>query len=134
VANPLAFCSQLLHWHESSEKAHNKGSLCLLLDGSLAAFPPTRTSGLCKSLGLTAFNGQLANPNLAKFQIAAESYFTIHQCESLDSARQAMLRLLGTDGVVGWKVRLTGSTSPGACATLAFLLNSSEVDIVGIQR
>jgi hypothetical protein len=134
AANPLAFCSQLLHWSTSAKKTHEKGSLCLLSDGSLAAFPPTRSSELCKSLGLTRFNGHLANPDLAKFQIAAENYFTIHQCESLDSARQAMLRLLGTNGVVGWKVRLTGLTSPRACATLAFLLNSSEVDIVGIHR
>lgn len=134
VANPLAYCSQLMHWPPPAKKAHEKGSLCLLSDGSLAVFPPTRTSKLCESLGLTQFNGHLANPDLARFQIAAENYFAVHQCESLDSARQAMRRLLSADGVVGWKVRLTGSNSPRACATLAFLLNSSEVDIVGVHN
>ncbi len=133
-SNSLAYCSQLLHWPVASKDPHDKGSLCLLTDGSLAAFPPSRKFDGCKTLGLETFNGRLANSGAAKFEISAENYFTRNQCATLATARDAMLQLLGSDGLVGWKVRVTGSSAPSACATLALLTNSQEVDIVGIRQ
>jgi hypothetical protein len=133
-SNPLATCSRLLHWPTPSKTEHEKGALCLLADGSLAVFPPSRKADRCENLGLVAFNGHLANPEVAKFQIAAENYFTRHPCESPAAARRAVLEILGTNGLVSWRVRLTGSTSSKACATLAFQLNSKDIDIVGIHR
>jgi hypothetical protein len=106
----------------------------LLTDGSLAAFPPARKFRGCESLGLESFNGKVANPDAAKFEIAAESYFSHHQCEARAPAREAMVKLLGADGLAGWRVRVTGSASPKACATLAILTTSHEVNIVGIRR
>jgi hypothetical protein len=131
-STPLAFCSQLLRWPTSSDP-HDEGSLCLLSNGSLAAFPPSRKFQGCKALGLEEFNGRLANPDAAKFELAAENYFSRHQCEARAKARGAILQLMGTNGLVGWTVRLTGSSSPKACATLAILTSSQEVNIVGIR-
>jgi len=133
-SNPLATCSRLLHWPIPSKKGHEKGALCLLSNGSLAVFPPSSKTDRCAILGLETFNGHLANPEVAKLQIAAENYFAHHPCESLSTARTAMLELLGANGLVDWKVRLTGLTSPQSCATLAFQLNSKDIDIVGIHR
>jgi|SRR5665213_375397 len=133
-SKPLAFCSQLLHWPNSTKDPHDKGSLCLLSNGSIAAFPPSRKFGGCKSLGLEAFNGRIANSDAARFQIQAQNYFSHHLCDSRVTARGAILRLLGADGLTEWRVRLTGSSSPTACATLAILTSSQEVEIVGIRR
>jgi hypothetical protein len=132
-SDPLAYCSHLWKWPAPSSSPRDKGSLCLLTDGSLAAFPPARSFRGCKSLGLEIFNGKVADPDAAKFEIAAESYFAHHQCEARAPAREAMLKLLGAHGLVGWHVRVTGSSSPKACATLAILVTSHEVRIVGIR-
>lgn len=133
-STPLAFCSQLFHWPALTKSPHDKGSLCLLSNGSIAAFPPSRRFGGCKTLGLEAFNGHVANPEAAKFQLQAQNYFVHHQCETRVTARGAILRLLGTDELTGWRVRLTGSSSPTACATLAIVPSSQEVEIVGMPR
>ena len=134
-AHPLKVCSQVMHWLANSQNGFSgKGTLCLLSDGSLAGFPPSGKTRECSVLGLAAFNGELANPEVAKFQLAAETYFTRHQCQSVNTARAEVLQLMGTYGLVSWKVRITGSTSTKSCATLAFQLNPMVVDIVGIHQ
>jgi hypothetical protein len=134
-ANSLAVCSQVMHWPaDSVNGAGRKGTLCLLSDGSLAAFPPSHKRVECSALGLVAFNGGLANPEVARFQALAESYFTRHPCQSVIHAQREILQLLGRYGLSRWKLRSSGLNSPSACATLAFQPKSMVVDIVGIQR
>jgi hypothetical protein len=133
-SNPLALCAQVMHWQAPNGGAHGDGLLCILSDGSLAAFPPSSGSERCAKLGLVAFNGRLASPRVAAFQRAAEDYFSNLQCDKSQTAKVSMLHLLGKFGVVGWRVEVTGSKSPAACATLAFEVDSKLVDIVGIVR
>jgi hypothetical protein len=132
-SNPLAVCSQLMHWSDKPKHGRERGDLCLLSGGSLAAFPPSRKAKSCSVLGLATFNGELANPEAAKFQLAVETYFNNHSCPSLDVAHQEVLQLMGMYGLVGWRIRLTGSTATKACATLAFRLKLMDIDIVAIR-
>ena len=134
-ANPLAECSQVMHWTATANQgAHGEGSLCLLADGSLSAFPPSHRMGLCSYLHLAEFNGELAHPEFSKFQSVAEMYFARHRCQSVNTAHQQVLQLMGAYGLASWSVRVMDSISPKACATLAFQLKSKVVDIVGADR
>lgn len=132
--NPLSLCAQVMHWPAPRSGVHGRGMLCVLSDGSLAAFPPSSREESCAKLGLVTFNGRLASPHVAAFQQAAESYFVHHQCDSTQDFRLTMLRLLGKFGVVGWHVQTVGSKSANACATLGFDVESKLVDVVGAPR
>jgi hypothetical protein len=135
AASPLADCSQTMHWPKVLKQGERAtGILCLLSDGSLAAFPPSQKLKECSDLRLVAFNGHLANPEFARFQLAAESLFVHHPCQTVNLARRETLKLMGTFGLSEWKLRISGSSSMGTCATLAFQLGPKVVDIVGVER
>lgn len=133
-ADPLAACGSAMHWPSAPRSPSPEGSLCVLGDGSLAGFPPSRTVQVCEVLGLPTFNGQLKNPADAAFERTSQSIFTEHPCMALLGARREVLRLIGKFGLTRWRVRISGSRSPRACATLAIDVKARRVGIIGIER
>lgn len=131
---PLAACEQAMHWTPISRSPAPSGSLCVLSDGSLAGFPPSRDPGTCARLGLATFNGRLKNPEVIRFEQAARSYLTSHPCASPPAARREMLNLIGRFGLAGWRVRASGSATSTACASFGIQIHRRIVDIVGVVK
>lgn len=131
-SDPLAACGSLLHWPTLPGSPSPHGSLCVLADGSLAGFPPSRTAHECEVLGLETFNGHLKSPDVADFESSVQAIFNEHKCMTLPTARREVLRLIGKHGLTGWHVSTSGSDSLRACATLALEIQSRHVGIVGI--
>jgi hypothetical protein len=129
--NPLAICNGVWHWKKVPRAGSPFGSLCVLGDGSLAAFPPSRERDVCARLGLPIFNGLRKNIDVSTFQTAAISYFALHPCVSPANASFEVRILLGRYGLPDWQVRNTGSQSPSSCAFPAFQISARIVDIVG---
>jgi hypothetical protein len=131
---PLAACQAALDWKSIPASPEPSGSLCVLPNGSLAGFPPSRQAHVCSRLGLAVFNGHVKNPKVADFQRSAQVYFIEHSCESPPTAQKAVLRLIGQFGIDQWRVQTSGSTSTSACATLNILVKARTVNIVGIKK
>jgi hypothetical protein len=130
-ANPVSTCATLMHWPVVAGRA--RGVLCVLSAGSLGAFPSTRKEGECQTLGLLDYDGHVRDVPAAAFQEAAQSYFAAHRCEMMRVARVEVAHLLRRFGVSNWRVRVTGSSAPGSCATLAVEPSKKTVLIVGIK-
>ena len=131
-SDPLAACGALMHWRSVPASSDPHGTLCLLSNGSLAGFPPSRNADVCGELGLATFNGRVQNSRSAQFQRAALAAFTAHPCMTPETAHRKILQLLKHFGLVGWKVREYGTTSPAACATLGLQPEARIVDIVRV--
>ena len=132
TSNPLAACGAIMHWPSVPGSSNPHGSLCILSDGSLGGFPPSRISEVCATLGLATFNGHLKSLPVAHFEQAAQNYFTANQCVSLETARQQILGLLEKFKISGWHIHIYGAKSTSACATLGLQIKSQIVDIVGM--
>ncbi len=132
--HPLSACQTFLHWPSALSSHSPDGSLCVLSNGSLAGFPPSRESPVCAKLGLPVFNGRIRNPETALFQQAARRYFSEHLCVSRSVAQKDVQRLIGMYGITNWRVRVSGSRDQSACATLAIEVTSRIVGIVGISK
>lgn len=132
TSNPLAVCGAIMHWPLVHGSSNPHGSLCVLSEGSLAGFPPSRKPDVCATLGLATFNGRLKSLPVAHFELAAQNYFTAHPCVTLGTARQQMLGLLKEFKISGWQLRIYGSKSTLACATFGLRVKSRTVDLVGI--
>lgn len=133
-SQPLASCERAMHWQSVPGSPAPSGSLCVLTDGSLAGFPPSRSPETCARLGLASFNGKLKNPEVIRFEQAARSYFANHSCASPPAARREMLILIGRFGLTEWLVQASGSAAPTACASFSIQVHSRIVDIVGIAK
>lgn len=133
TARPLRTCQSIMHWANLPREPNSHGALCILNNGSIGGYPPSPDNNECRALGLAVYDGRLQNSRAAAFQMSAQDYFAAHQCQSLMTARLAMVRLLHRFHVAGWSVRVSGSRSPKACATLAVLAKDKSVDIVGIK-
>ena len=131
-SDPLAACGSLLHWPALLGSPSPHGSLCVLADGSLAGFPPSRKAHECEVLGLEMFNGRLKSPDVADFESSVQAIFNQHKCMTLPTARREVLRLIAKHGLTGWRVSTSGSDSLRACATLALEIQARTVGIVGI--
>ena len=132
--HPLSACQSFLHWSLEPSGASSRGSLCVLSEGSLAGFPPSRESQVCTKLGLAVFNGRVVNHQIASFQQAAQRYFSENPCISTSTAQIGVQRLIGKYGITNWHVRVSGSRVGTACATLSIEVKSRIVGIVGISR
>jgi hypothetical protein len=130
--NLLATCGAAMHWPSVPGSSNPHGSLCVLSDGSLAGFPPSRKSDVCATLGLATFNGSLKSLPVAHFELAAQNYFIAHPCVALGTAREQVLGLLKKFEISGWQLRIYGSKSTSACATFGLQAKSRTVDLVGI--
>lgn len=133
-SNPLASCEHAMNWKPVSGSPAPSGSLCVLSDGSLAGFPPSRSPETCARLGLATFNGRLKNPEVIRFEQAAHSYLASHSCASPAAARREMLNLVGRFGLAGWRVQSSGSAATTACASFGIQIHRRIVDIVGIAK
>jgi hypothetical protein len=133
-SHPLATCASVMSWPSVPKSPNPSGSLCVLANGSLAGFPPTRENHVCVKLGLATFNGRLKSPRFVSFERAAENYFTAHPCEPSRTARTAVLQLMGQFGIDQWRLQTSGSTASGACATLNIQVGVRLVNIVDIER
>jgi hypothetical protein len=129
---PLAMCRSVMHWLPVPGSPVPNGSLCVLTNGSLAGFPPSRRAQACTQLGLPVFNGRLKNPEVAAFEQAAQNYFSENSCMDPAAARNGVLQLIGRFAISGWHVRVSGSKSEVACATLGIQGKVRVVDIVEI--
>lgn len=127
----LLSCQSLMSWPPMPASPNPKGSLCVLSDGSLAGFPPSRQSHVCADLGLAAFNGRLADAKVAVFVEVAQSFFTKHPCLETAVARKEVHQLLKKYDVSGWRVEVSGSNAKNACATLSIQISHRLVEIVG---
>lgn len=133
TTHPLRTCQNIMHWAKLPQEPKSHGALCILSNGSIAGYPPSPDRNECKALGLATYNGHSQNSRAEAFQMSAQNYFVTHRCQSLIVARHAMERLLNRFDVAGWSVRVSGSRSPKACATLAVLPKDKTIDIVGIK-
>jgi hypothetical protein len=132
TTHPLRTCQSIMHWARLPQP-NSRGALCVLSNGSIGGYPPSLDRNECGALGLATYNGHLQNSRAEAFQMSAQNYFAAHHCQSLIVARHAMVQLLNRFDVAGWSVRVSGSRSPKACATLAVLAKDKAVDIVGIK-
>lgn len=132
--DPLFSCRSVMHWPEVPRSPSPAGSLCVLGDGSLAGFPPSRKEHVCEVLGLATFNGHVKNPEVAAFERSAQTIFNQRPCMTLPTARREIIRLIGRFGLTRWRVRTSGSDSLIACATLALEVQSRTVGIIGVKR
>ncbi len=131
TSQPLSVCRTLMGWPSVPMSPSPDGSLCVLSDGSLAAFPPSRKHQVCEQIGLAKFDGHIANMKVAAFQQSTQNLFTEHPCMVPFVASQQVQHLLKNYGISGWKVQISGSKSTKACATLSIQVTSRLVDIVG---
>src|SRR5665213_2594095 len=99
-AHPLRTCQTLMHCSRISAAGAPAGALCVLSDGSIGGFPPSRKG---------------------------------NECEALATARVEVTRLLARYGVSTWRIRISGSSVPGSCATFAVQARHKIVDIVGVK-
>ena len=129
--HPLSACQSLMRWPSIPASPSPSGSLCVLSNGSLAGFPPSRKGQVCAELGLAVFDGHLANLRVAAFEQSTQNYFTHHPCMTPAVARQDVQGQLKKYGISGWRVQVSGSKSKSACATLSIQVPSRLVDIVG---
>jgi hypothetical protein len=127
----LAECQSLMHWVKVPGSPAPKGSLCVMSNGTLAAFPPARKPHVCSTLGLLTFDGHIANLKTAAFEESTQTYFTKHTCMKLAVAREEVERLLKARGLSGWRVQVSGSKSQTACATLNIQVSAKTINIVG---
>jgi hypothetical protein len=132
--HPLSACRTSLLWPTPSGGHPRHGSLCVLSNGSLAGFPPSRQSMICAKLGLAVFRGRIGSPQTALFQQAAQHYFHENLCVPPPVGRKSVQRLIGEYGITNWHVQVSGSRQQSACATLAIEVKSRTVDIVGIAK
>lgn len=132
--DPLAVCGSLLHWPAVPRSPSPGGSLCVLQNGSLAGFPPSRKAKVCEALGLETFNHRLKSARVASFEHSVQAVFNEHTCMTLPTAQREVLRLIEKFGIANWTVKTIGSTSPVACATLAIETPSLTVRLIGIAR
>lgn len=130
-SHPLSICQSLMHWPSVPGSPAPTGSLCVLSNGTLAGFPPSRHSHVCTALGLSSFNGRVADLKVAAFEESAQSYFTQHSCMTSAVARSEVQRLLKKYNISGWRVEVSGSKAVLACATLSIHASTRLVDIVG---
>jgi hypothetical protein len=133
-SKPLEFCRKQMNWKSFGGHKKPHGALCVLLDGTLGAFPSYGERGVCAKLGLSAFNGNLKYPLVSKFETAAANYFSHNQCVTRDMGVARVRALMGRYGLIGWHLHETGSTAAGACATFDFDLANRTVHIVGVVR
>lgn len=131
TSHPLSACQSLMHWPSVPASPAPSGSLCVLSNGSLAGFPPSRKGQMCSALGLATFDGHIANLKIAAFQQSTQNYFTEHSCMVPTVARQEVQQLLKKYGISGWRTEVIGSMSTAACATLSIQVPSRLVEIVG---
>jgi hypothetical protein len=132
-AHPLRTCAALMKWPAPAPKGLPSGVLCVLSNGSLGGFPTTGKANECATIGLEPYDGHVLDVPAAAFQEAAENYFAAHRCATLATARTEVSQLLTRHHVTGWRVRVSGSTSAGACATLAVRAGRKIVAIVGVK-
>ncbi len=133
-SHPLALCQSELKWKPEKKGATPSGFLCVLSNGTLAGFPPSKEAESCAKLGLAVFNGKLKYPRVLAFENSADQYFSKNQCVSISAARAHVLLLLGRFGLVGWRIHTGGSSAPRACATFGIQVDFRIVDVVGIVR
>jgi hypothetical protein len=130
--HPLGACKAQLHWRSVPSSKTSAGLLCVLPDGSLGGFPPSKKYETCTSIGLTAFNGKLKYPHVFAFEKAAHSFFEIHACSNVALARRRMLELIGKYALRGWTVQVSGSKVPTACATFDTQSARRIIDVVAV--
>jgi hypothetical protein len=116
TGHPLSGCQSLMHWSSVPASSSPSGSLCVLSNGSLAGFPPSRKGQACAVLELATFDGHVANLMIAAFEQSTQNYFTEHPCMTATVARQEVQRQLKKYGISGWRVQMSGSKSTAACA------------------
>lgn len=133
-AHPLGTCEIALHWKQIPDSPAPKGSLCVLLNGTLAGFPPSRRVDVCSSLKLATFSGHSENMRFAEFQKSALNYFGERTCVPPEAARKEIVHLFVKFHLTRWHVRFTRTNSVGACSTLAIQVKDRVVDLVGIPR
>lgn len=133
-AHPLASCKAELHWKLVLSSRTPAGLLCVLPDGTLGGFPPSKKIKNCSSIGLPAFNGKLRFANVLAFENAAHGYFEEHVCPTPTSAKNEMLALIGKYGLRDWVVRVYGSDAPTACATFAVQPTNHIINIVAVRE
>ena len=131
ASHPLSICQSLMQWSSVPGSPAPSGSLCVLSNGSLAGFPPSRESHVCTALGLSSFNGRVADLKVAAFEESAQNYLTKHPCMKPAIARGEVKRLLRRYNISGWRVEVSGSKAVSACATLSIQVSVRLVDIVG---
>lgn len=132
--HPLALCQAQLHWKSVPSSPTPAGLLCVLPNGTLGGFPPSKKHHSCSSIGLVAFNHKFAHPYVRAFEKAAHSYFADHACPKVVEAKNEMLKLIRQNGLRGWRVRVYGSTNSGACATFAIEPTRHLIDIVAVDE
>ncbi len=132
TTDPLSTCDTLMRWPAASAGGA-RGMLCVLSDRSLGGFPRTRKADECEALGLVAYDGHVRDVPVAAFQEAVQHYFEAHHCDTLEAARAEVVRLLNRYGISDWRIRVTGLTGVGSCATLAVEPTKKTVGIVGIK-
>jgi len=130
--HPLASCQAQLRWKSVPSSPTPAGLLCVLPNGTLGGFPPSKKFQNCSLIGLATFNGKLAYPHVLAFEIAAHTYFEEHACSKVPSAKHEMLALIGKYGLRGWTIHVDGLRAPSACATLAVQPDRHSVDVVGV--
>lgn len=133
-SHPLGSCSSALGWKRVAGSSSPNGSLCVLPNGSLAAFPPSKKSDVCALLKLPTYNGRLVSTNVADFEKNVVIFFGAKSCISPASARSEVLRLFRRYDLTHWSVRITRMTSDNACATLAIQVKSRVVELVGLLK
>ena len=131
-SHPLGACGVALHWKQIPESPAPKGSLCVLANGSLAGFPPSRRVDVCSYLKLATFSGRSENIRVAKFEKSAMNYFGESSCVAPETARREIIHLFVKFGLTRWRVRFTRTSSVGTCSTLAIQVKKRVVDLVGI--
>lgn len=133
-SDPLGACGTALHWKQMSKSSAPKGSLCVLTNGSLAGFPPSRRVDVCSYLKLATFNGRAENIRVAEFEKATMSYFGERACIAPETARREIIHLFAKFDLTHWRVRFTRTSSVRACSTLAIQVKDRVVDLVGIPK
>lgn len=132
--HPLSSCKSEMHWRPVPSSPTPAGLLCVLPNGTLGGFPPSKELRNCSMIGLATFNGKLKYPHVFAFERAVHAYFEDHACPAGAAAEQRMRALIGKFGLAGWVIQVTGSKVPGACATFAIQPSRRRVDLVEIDE
>ena len=131
---PLGACRIALHWKQIPGSPAPEGSLCVLPNGTLAAFPPSRRFDVCSYLKLATFSGRTENIRVAEFEKSAVNYFGERSCVAPETARKEIIHLFVKFELARWRVRFTRTSSVRACSTLAIQVTNRIVDLVGILK
>jgi hypothetical protein len=134
AGDPLSVCGTALHWKELPESPSPKGSLCVLANGTLVGFPPSKITDVCTYLKLPTYDGGPENHHVAEFEKAAIVDFDKVPCIAPETARNDVLHLFAEFNLTNWHVRITRNSSGNACATLAIHVKDRRVDLVGIVK